>query len=39
MSEIVYKGANKLKKIIKYYHDHHFDMNKSLPSFFTRAYF
>jgi hypothetical protein len=39
MSEIVYAVPYNLKKIILFYHDHHFDTVKSLPKFFSRAYF
>jgi hypothetical protein len=39
MSEIVYAGPYNLKKIILFYHDHHFDTVKSLPKIFFKSLF
>ena len=39
MSEIVYAGDYKEKKVILFYHDNHYDTIKSLPAFFSRQYF
>ena len=39
MSEIVYAGELKMKKIILFYHDNHYDTVKSLPVFFSTSNF
>lgn len=39
MSEIVYAGEFKFKKIILFYHDNHYDPVKSMPAFFSNSYF
>ena len=36
MNEIMYKGCEKEKKIFLFYHDHHFDVIRSLPAFYGK---